>query len=178
MSLEEPSVRIALQKKHDSQLSKLPLSCVTTKESDQCVFCKIVRHELPAEVLYENAEVISILDINPIHHGHALVIPKKHYLDFLSIPEDDLHGVLHATQVVAKGIVKSLQLDGFNIFSNNGKVAGQSIFHFHMHITPRYADDNIKFVLKLKSYEDGMLPEFAKKIREHIHPNLIGKKVN
>jgi histidine triad (HIT) family protein len=149
---------------------------VTISESEQCVFCKIVQHELPAEILYENPTVISILDINPIHHGHALVIPKKHYLDFLSVPEDDLHSVLHATQVVARGIVRSLKLDGFNIFSNNGKVAGQSIFHFHMHITPRYADDNIKFVLKLKSYEDGMLSEFAKRIREQIHLNSFGKK--
>ena len=134
-----------------------------------CIFCRIVQHKLPAEILYENPAVISILDINPIHYGHALVIPKTHYLDFLSIPEKDLHNVLHATQVVARAIVESLALEGFNIFSNNGKVAGQSIFHFHMHVTPRYADDNIKFVLKLKSYEAGMLPEFAKRIRDHIH---------
>lgn len=134
-----------------------------------CVFCKIIQHELPAEVLFENDKVISILDINPIHFGHALVIPKKHCPDFLSIPENDLYDVLHATQIVARAIVAGLGLDGFNIFSNNGRIAGQSVFHFHMHITPRYPDDSIKFVLQLRSYKDGALAEYGSKIREHIH---------
>jgi histidine triad (HIT) family protein len=133
-----------------------------------CIFCKIVSHEIPAEILFENNKVLSILDINPIHYGHALVIPKTHCFDFLSIPECDLHDVLHVTQIVARAIVKSLQLDGFNIFSNNGRVAGQSVFHFHMHVTPRYPNDNIKFVLELKSYEDGAMADYAKRIRQHI----------
>jgi histidine triad (HIT) family protein len=141
-----------------------------------CIFCKIIQRKLPAEILYENDKVISILDINPIHFGHALVIPKKHCLDFLSIPEDDLHDVLHATQIVARAIVSGLNLDGFNIFSNNGRIAGQSVFHFHMHITPRYVDDNIKFVLQLKSYDDGMLTKYATKIRDHIRHQLTEKE--
>jgi len=133
-----------------------------------CIFCKIIQRKLPAEILYENDKVISILDINPIHFGHALVIPKKHCLDFLSIPEDDLHDVLHATQIVTRAIVSGLNLEGFNIFSNNGKIAGQSVFHFHMHITPRYVDDNIRFVLQLKSYDDKMLAKYGATIRDHI----------
>jgi len=133
-----------------------------------CAFCKIISHQLPAEVLFENDRVISILDINPIHYGHALVIPKVHCLDFLSIPEADLHHVLHATQVVTRAVVKSLNLDGFNIFSNNGRIAGQSVFHFHMHITPRYAGDNIRFVLELKSYQQGVMADYAARIRQHI----------
>lgn len=134
----------------------------------ECTFCRIIAHRLPAEVLYENERVIAILDINPIHYGHALVIPKVHCLDFLSIPETDLHDVLHATQIVARAIVKSLNLEGYNIFSNNGRIAGQSVFHFHMHITPRYPGDNIKFVLQLKAYQDGAMADYAAKIRQHI----------
>jgi len=134
----------------------------------ECTFCKIISHHLPAEVLYENDRVIAILDINPIHFGHALVIPKTHCLDFLSIPETDLHDVLHTTQIVARAIVKSLKLEGFNIFSNNGRIAGQSVFHFHMHITPRYPGDNIRFVLELKSYQEGTMADYAEKIRQHI----------
>jgi len=134
----------------------------------ECTFCKIIFHHLPAEVLYENDHVIAILDINPIHFGHALVIPKTHCLDFLSIPETDLHDVLHATQIVARAIVKSLKLEGFNIFSNNGRIAGQSVFHFHMHITPRYPGDNIRFVLQLKSYQEGSMADYAEKIRQYI----------
>jgi histidine triad (HIT) family protein len=145
-------------------------------DSSDCIFCKIVARKLPAEILYENDRVISILDINPIHHGHALVIPKKHCADFLSIPEDDLHDVLHVTQIVARAIVIGLTLEGFNIFSNNGRIAGQSVFHFHMHITPRYAHDNIKFVLQLKSYPDGMLAEYGYRIRENIRQQLTEKE--
>lgn len=136
----------------------------------ECIFCKIIKHTLPAEVLYENDKVISILDINPIHHGHALIIPKVHCTDFLSIPESDLHDVLHASQLVARALVESLRLQGYNVFSNNGQIAGQSVFHFHMHVTPRYPDDNIRFVLELKSYPDGVMAEYANKIRAHLPP--------
>src|SRR5438093_1732010 len=141
-----------------------------------CIFCKIIQRTIYAEVLYENDRVISILDINPIHFGHALVIPKRHCIDFLSIPEDDLHDVLHATQIVARAIVSSLNLEGYNIFSNNGRIAGQSVFHFHMHITPRYPDDDIKFVLQLKSYKDGVLAEYGGKIRDHIRHQSADKE--
>lgn len=136
--------------------------------NNECIFCRIVRHEIPAEILVENERVISILDINPIHFGHALVIPKTHCQDLLSIPEDDLHHVLHATQIVARAIVKSLHLDGFNVFSNNGEIAGQSVFHFHMHVTPRYKNDNIRFVLQLKSYHNGAMAEYGARIRNCI----------
>jgi histidine triad (HIT) family protein len=134
----------------------------------ECVFCDILNHRLPAEVLYENEKVIAILDINPIHHGHALVIPRTHCTDFLSIPEADLHDVLHVSQIIARALVKSLNLEGFNVFSNNGRIAGQSVFHFHMHITPRYPDDNIRFVLQLKTYTHAAMAEYARKIRAQI----------
>jgi len=133
-----------------------------------CVFCDIIHHKLPAEILFENEKVIAILDINPIHHGHALVIPRTHCTDFLSIPEADLHDVLHVSQIIARALVKSLDLEGFNVFSNNGRIAGQSVFHFHMHITPRYPDDNIRFVLQLKTYTHAAMAEYARKIRAHI----------
>ena len=133
-----------------------------------CIICKIVQHAIPAEILLENDHVIAILDINPIHYGHALVIPKKHCTDFLHIPTSDLHDVLHATQIIAQALVTGLSLEGFNIFSNNGKIAGQSVFHFHMHVTPRYPNDNIQFVLELKSYKGASMKEYAELIRNNI----------
>ncbi len=136
-----------------------------------CIFCKIVQKKLPAEILYETDRVVSILDINPIHHGHALVIPKRHCVDFLAVPKEDLHDVLETAQIVARAIVKSLNLSGFNVFSNNGLVAGQSVFHFHVHVTPRYENDNIRFVLDLKSYAQGDMAVYGDKIRKHISPN-------
>jgi histidine triad (HIT) family protein len=141
-----------------------------------CVFCKIINHSLPAEILYETGRVIAILDINPIHHGHALVIPKTHCVDFLSIPETDLHEVLHASQLVARALVHCFGLEGFNIFSNNGRIAGQSVFHFHMHVTPRYPDDDIRFVLKLKSYPRGTMEDYARRIREFLPPSGTTKE--
>jgi histidine triad (HIT) family protein len=133
-----------------------------------CIFCKIIAKEIPAEILFENDSAIAILDVNPIHYGHALVIPKNHHRDFLEVPEIELPGVMHAVHVVAHAIVKSFELQGFNFFSNNGTVAGQSVFHFHIHITPRYANDNIRFVLQLKRYEGEEMKDVAAKIRASI----------
>ncbi len=137
---------------------------------DGCVFCKIVRKELPAEVLFEDDHVIGILDINPIHYGHSLIIPKAHCEDFLGLPEAAHASVMTAAKKLTRAIVDGLDLEGYNLFTNNGRIAGQSVFHFHLHITPRYADDNIKFVLKLKRYEDGEMTATAETIRRHLTP--------
>ncbi|MGA9121317.1 MAG: HIT family protein [Bacteroidota bacterium] len=138
------------------------------RSAEQCAFCRIIRREAPAEIIYEDDRTIALLDIRPIHHGHALIIPKTHCIDFLALPDDFLHDILKTTQIVARALVEAFQLEGFNIFSNNGRVAGQSVFHFHMHVTPRYADDDIRFVLRLKEYPDGRMNEIADKIRERI----------
>lgn len=133
-----------------------------------CIFCKIIEGDSSAEVLYQNDHALAILDINPIHFGHVLVIPRTHALTFVDIPPAELPDIILATHVVSRAIVDSLDPPGFNIFSNNGKVAGQSVFHFHFHITPRYADDNIQFVLKLKKYGEREMTEYAARIRNAI----------
>lgn len=135
-----------------------------------CVFCRIARRELPAEVLCEDDRVLAILDINPIHYGHALVIPKRHAVDLLAVEDGDLHAVMQTTRRVADALVRGLDLEGFNIFSNNGRIAGQSVFHFHVHVTPRYPDDNIRFVLQLKTYQNDTMAEYARRIRGHLLP--------
>ncbi len=132
------------------------------------IFTKIITREIPAEILYETDTVISIIDIMPIHYGHALVIPKIEYKNFLDVPEEQLGELMIVAQKVAKSLVKTFNLDGFNVFANNGEVAGQSVFHFHIHITPRYANDNISFNLNLKKYADGQMKEVADKIRANI----------
>ena len=133
-----------------------------------CVFCKIIRGESDAEILYANNHALAILDIRPIHFGHALVFPRTHYETFVDVPERELHDVLVAAKAVSSGIVGSLNPPGFNLFSNNGTAAGQSVFHFHFHITPRYTDDNIRFVLNLKQYSGKEMSEYADRIRQHI----------
>lgn len=135
---------------------------------EDCTFCKIIARQSVSEVLYENDDAICILDINPIHYGHSLVIPKLHCKDILELPAEAFPGVMKAVQIVAQALSTSLQLEGFNVFSNNGRIAGQSVFHFHFHITPRYKHDNIKFVLELKKYQNGEMTTYADKIRQSI----------
>lgn len=134
-----------------------------------CVFCSIVAGEVASEVLFENDKVVAILDINPIHLGHALVIPKIHYRDFLELEPQCYPSLLDAARIVTTALVQGLNLEGFNIFSNNGQIAGQSVFHFHLHITPRYENDDIRFVLKLKKYQNAEMRQYADLIRSHIH---------
>jgi histidine triad (HIT) family protein len=132
------------------------------------IFTKIIKREIPAEILYETDNVIAVIDIMPIHYGHALIIPKKEYRNFLEVPESEAGELMLVTQKIAKAMVKAFDLEGFNFFSNNGEVAGQSIFHFHIHVTPRYPNDNISFHLNLKKYADGQMKDVADKIRKNI----------
>ncbi|HAV22807.1 MAG: hypothetical protein A2X67_00490 [Ignavibacteria bacterium GWA2_55_11] len=135
---------------------------------NDCIFCRIIRHEIPAEILFEDDHVISILDINPIHYGHSLVIPKRHCKDFLELPPECYGSVLTAAHRVTRALVNGLRLDGYNLFTNNGRIAGQSVFHFHLHVTPRYANDNIRFVLELKKYAAGELERTAELLRAEL----------
>ena len=139
----------------------------------ECIFCRILERREEAEVLYRTQRVVVILDINPIHFGHVLVIPKTHAETFLGVPEVELPELIQSVQVVSRAIVDVFKPEGFNIFSNNGMAAGQSVFHFHLHVTPRYADDNIQFILKLKRYAQDDLKEIASQLREHIKPNSV-----
>ncbi|MBM4176431.1 MAG: HIT family protein [Ignavibacteria bacterium] len=136
---------------------------------NDCIFCRIINREVPAEVVFESDSIIAFLDINPLNYGHVLVVPKIHSNDFLDIPIDLLDELVHVTRKITKAIVDSLSPDGFNIFSNNGKAAGQSVFHFHFHVTPRYKSDNFKFIINLKKYKDGEMSNYAQKIRNQIN---------
>ncbi len=133
-----------------------------------CIFCKIISREIPSEILAENEYAISILDLNPIHYGHALIIPKNHHKDFLEVPGNEIGGIMSLTHAIAHALVKTYNLQGFNFFSNNGEIAGQSVFHFHIHVTPRYPNDDIHFQLSLKKYPDGLMKETAQRIKENI----------
>ena len=139
----------------------------------ECEFCRIIRGETAAEVLFKSAHALAILDINPIHYGHVLVMPLRHYATFLEVPGDELSGLINAVKTVSQAVVRSLRPPGFNIFSNNGKAAGQSVFHFHFHITPRYDDDNIRFVLTLKKYGGDDMLQYANLIRTAIQTDPI-----
>ncbi|QQS37569.1 MAG: HIT domain-containing protein [Ignavibacteriales bacterium] len=123
---------------------------------------------MPAEIVFENDSILSFLDIRPVNHGHTLVIPKLHYENFLSVPIDEIKELTTTTQSIAEALKKSLKADGFNLIVNHGAAAGQTIFHFHFHIIPRYFND-FKFKPVFKSYEGDTMKSFADKIRTELN---------
>ncbi|MER7010285.1 HIT family protein [Saccharopolyspora sp. NPDC000359] len=108
--------------------------------SDQCVFCGIVAGDVPSVKVAEDAATCAFMDINPASDGHLLVVPKRHSKDLFEIPADDLAAVTLAAQRVAKAAADVLGADGVNLLNCCGAAAWQSVFHFHLHVIPRYAD--------------------------------------
>jgi histidine triad (HIT) family protein len=133
-----------------------------------CIFCDIIEGRADAEILFRNDHVISFLDIRPVNYGHTLVITKKHYDNFQSVPIDELDHLMKATQFITSAVTKSVKAEGFNLIVNSGKAAGQTIFHFHFHIIPRYTND-FAFKPDFKNYSGNAMREFADKIRTEIN---------
>jgi histidine triad (HIT) family protein len=109
-----------------------------------CIFCKIVAGEIPATIVDEDERTIAFMDINPATRGHALVIPREHSPDLLSVEREDLLAVAVASRRLAGRAKERLQADGVNLVNSCGAVAWQSVFHFHMHVIPRYEDDPLR----------------------------------
>lgn len=108
---------------------------------ENCIFCKIAAGEIPSNTIYEDDSFRVILDLGPATKGHALVLPKNHYVDLYEIPEDVLAGAAKVAKKVAGTMKEKLSCDGLNLVQNNGEAAGQTVMHFHLHIIPRYKDD-------------------------------------
>jgi histidine triad (HIT) family protein len=135
---------------------------------EDCIFCKIAAHTIPAEIVYEDADTISFLDIEPMNDGHTLVIPKAHAQDLLSIPEETWLRVTATVHKVAQAVEKVLSPDGINIVMNNRPAAGQVVFHAHVHIVPRkQGDGHLKAAYKKKLESDGAT-ELGKQIRAEL----------
>ncbi len=109
-----------------------------------CVFCKIVAGELPATVVDEDERTLAFMDIAPATRGHALVIPRAHHEDLLTVPAADLGAVALAAQRLASRVKERLGADGVNLLNACGAAAWQTVFHFHVHVIPRYADDPLR----------------------------------
>ena len=131
-----------------------------------CVFCRIVAGELPATVVAEGRKVIAILDINPVNKGHTLVISKEHYTDITEVPKEVLCEAVTVAKEIAKNMKEKLGADGVNLFQTNGKAAGQEVFHFHLHVIPRYRKDGVKFKFPVTKYRgDEEKKSICKKLR-------------
>lgn len=132
-----------------------------------CIFCEIASKDAEAEIIFENESLVAFLDINPVNYGHTLVMPKKHYDNFLTIPSESLCELTRFTQYIAGAVKRALKADGFNIISNNGNSAGQSVFHFHFHIIPRYEND---FHMRPRTieYKQSEIEIYREKIKESV----------
>ena len=133
-----------------------------------CIFCKIVNGEIPCYRVYEDEFVLAFLDINPVSAGHTLVIPKKHYENIYDISEEDLICVTMVTKNLAKKYKQLFEADGITIHQANEKAGGQIIFHYHMHIVPRYSNDGLKLWFHRDSDKKIDLEKTYKKIKENI----------
>jgi histidine triad (HIT) family protein len=109
-----------------------------------CIFCKIVAGAIPASIVDEDERTLAFMDIAPATRGHALVIPRAHSSDLLSIGSEDLAAVALAAQRVARRASERLGAEGVNLLNSCGRTAWQTVFHFHVHVIPRYADDPLK----------------------------------
>ena len=129
-----------------------------------CIFCKIVNREVPNYTIYEDADVLAFLDINPHARGHAVVIPKSHIESVLDMSDTDLAQVIRGVTQVVTRIEKALQPDGYNIGWNDRKAAGQAVPHFHVHILPRWQGDGGGSMHSIIKNPDGQSVEEVAKL--------------
>lgn len=132
------------------------------------IFSRIVAGDIPSAKVYEDEHTFAFMDINPAARGHTLVICKEEYPDLLDVPAEVLGAVAHTTQRIARAILAAIKPDGFNVLQNNGAAAGQVVFHYHVHIIPRWQDDGGWQHLKQRSADPAELEQIAEQIRQHL----------
>jgi histidine triad (HIT) family protein len=132
-----------------------------------CIFCKIIRGELPSYKIFENEHVLAFLDIHPTNAGHTLVIPKRHSKNIFDIPKEDWAHVTEAARMLAAAIEKALNADGVNLGMNNREHAGQIVDHTHVHIIPRFKGDGFK-LMPQREYRIREADETVKKIKAQL----------
>lgn len=135
-------------------------------KDDACIFCRIAAGEIPSKTLYEDEEFIVILDLGPATKGHALILPKNHYRNFFELPEDQAAKAMVLAKKMAIQMRERLHCDGFNLVQNNEEVAGQTVFHFHVHLIPRYHGDGQMIGWKPGKLEETELEAVRKEITE------------
>lgn len=119
-----------------------------------CIFCKIVNGEIPCYKIYENEKVMAFLDANPVAKGHTLIVPKNHFENIFDIDEEKLKEIVSVSKKIALNIKENLNADGINFIQNNGSLAGQAVFHYHLHVIPRFENDKLSFWTKMEHVEE------------------------
>jgi len=131
---------------------------------NDCIFCKIVAGDIPAEKVYEDGNVVAFLDMHPVNIGHTLVLPKAHYTNIYDTPDDEMARMAVIIKKLSIAIKKAISADGINIEMNNEPVAGQLVFHTHIHIVPRVEGDGFIHWHGPRPYHEGEMKEVGAKI--------------
>ncbi len=130
-----------------------------------CIFCKIVAGELPSQIVDQDERTIAFMDISPATRGHALVVPRRHSLDLLEVEADDLEATIDAAQRLARRIKERLGADGINLLNSCGSAAWQTVFHFHIHVIPRYDGDPLRLPWTPSPGDSEQIAEAAAQLR-------------
>ena len=133
---------------------------------EDCIFCKIANGVIPSNTLYEDDDFRVILDLGPATKGHALILPKCHYDNIYALDDTVASKVFVLAKKMAGVMTEALGADGFNVIQNNGEVAGQSVFHFHMHLIPRYEGDQALKLWKPGEAKEGEMKELVEKVQK------------
>lgn len=133
--------------------------------NENCIFCKILNGEIPSAKLYEDEDFAIILDVGPASFGHALIIPKEHYANLFEMPEEMLSKCMKLAKVWGDKLVKALNADGLNLVQNNGLAAGQTVFHYHLHMIPRYDGDSVGGLWTPGSLSEEQKKEILEKVK-------------
>ena len=137
-------------------------------KKDDCIFCKIANGEIPSACIYENKEFRVILDVGPATRGHVLILTKEHYDNIFEIDAETAGRLFSLASDVARAMKKTLNCDGMNILQNNGTIAGQTVFHFHLHLIPRYEGDQVKVTWPQGEISDDEKTELVNMIKKEI----------
>ena len=132
----------------------------------ECIFCAIVEGKIPAAKVYENEHVLAFMDIAPANPGHLLIIPKQHYLNIFDMPVEVGSKIMEAALALAKAIREALNPDGLNLFQSNEPAAFQTVFHFHLHLIPRWEGDPLKLPWRPSEGNIEHINDIASKIRD------------
>ncbi|QUO31471.1 HIT family protein [Coprococcus sp. AF21-14LB] len=137
-------------------------------KKDDCIFCKLANGEIPTATLYEDNDFRVILDLGPASKGHALILPKEHYDNLYELDDETASKVLVLAKKMITRMTKALGCDGYNLVQNNGEAAGQTVHHFHLHLIPRYKDDQVGLGWNMGKLTDEDKEEILTKFHETI----------
>ena len=134
-----------------------------------CIFCKIANGEIPSKTLYEDDSFRVILDISPASKGHAIILPKNHAANLYELSDEDASKIMLVAKKVATVLKDVLHCDGMNILQNNGEAAGQTVFHLHVHLIPRYENDNVTITWESGAEGNTLADEIVEQIQKAVN---------